>query len=248
VLSWSWLASFWSLPVVEANLIVFLNLGGALLLGLVVGYERSYHGRAAGMRTYGIVCMASAALTVFVGFPGFWYGGHGGVAAVTVDPTRVVQGIVTGVGFLGAGVIMKEGLNISGLTTAASIWASCAIGVLVGVGLYSAAILLTGLSAGLMVWGSRLEAQLPSRHAISVTLRFKPAHAPTEPVVSAWVHASGYEMAPGSISIRAEDGWTEWHFVGVALDRRRGRPLPELAAQLSARPEVDRLALGHARN
>ena len=110
------------------------------LLGLLVGYERSYHGRAAGMRTYGIVCMASAALTVFAGYPGFWWGGMEGMAHVPVDPTRVVQGIVTGVGFLGAGVIMKEGLNISGLTTAASIWASSAIGVLVGIGFYGAAI------------------------------------------------------------------------------------------------------------
>ncbi len=53
---------------------VFLNLFGALLLGMLVGYERSYHGRAAGMRTYGLVCMASAALTVIVGYSSFWYG------------------------------------------------------------------------------------------------------------------------------------------------------------------------------
>jgi len=131
----SYLSSFWSQPMVEVNLLIFMNLAGALVLGLLVGYERSYHGRAAGMRTYGIVCMASAALTVFCGYPGFWWGGsmH---SAVPIDPSRVIQGIVTGVGFLGAGVIMKEGLNISGLTTAASIWASCAIGVLVGIGFF----------------------------------------------------------------------------------------------------------------
>jgi putative Mg2+ transporter-C (MgtC) family protein len=148
------LAAYWSGAEVETNIIVFMNLLGALLLGLVVGYERSYHGRAAGMRTYGLVCMASAALTVIVGYPNFWYGGHVSVATAAADPTRVIQGIVTGVGFLGAGVIMKEGLNISGLTTAASIWASSAIGVLVGVGFYAAAILLTALSAACMMWVS----------------------------------------------------------------------------------------------
>lgn len=248
MLSWSWLATFWSLPAVEANIIVFMNLSGALLLGLVVGYERSYHGRAAGMRTYGIVCMASAALTVFVGYPGFWYGGHGAISALPPDPTRVVQGIVTGVGFLGAGVIMKEGLSISGLTTAASIWASCAIGVLVGVGLYSAAILLTGLSAALMVWGSRLESHLPSRHAIGITLRFAVARVPTEPDLAAWLQACGYELAPGSIAIRMEDGHAEWHLVAVALDRCCGWSLPQLAQHLGARPEVERLGLAHARN
>jgi putative Mg2+ transporter-C (MgtC) family protein len=56
------LAGYWSGPIVAANIVIFLNLLGALLLGLLVGYERSFHGRAAGMRTYGLVCMASAAL------------------------------------------------------------------------------------------------------------------------------------------------------------------------------------------
>lgn len=248
MLTLSWLSTFWSLPAVETNLIVFMNLTGALLLGLVVGYERSYHGRAAGMRTYGIVCMASAALTVFVGHPAFWYGGHGTFAALPPDPTRVVQGIVTGVGFLGAGVIMKEGLSISGLTTAASIWASCAIGVLVGVGLYSAAMLLTALSASLMMWGSRLESRLPSRHAIGVNLRFAPQREPTEAEVSSWLLACGYELAPGSVGVRAENGQAEWHFVAVALNRSGGWTLPQLARHLGSKSEVDLLSLAHARN
>jgi len=147
------------MPEVATSIIVFMNIFGALLLGLIVGYERSYHGRAAGMRTYGLVCMASAALTVITGYPSFWFGGHAHLIAAA-DPTRVIQGIVTGIGFLGAGVIMKEGLNISGLTTAASIWASSAIGILVGVGFYAAAILLTLLSAACMLWVSRLEGWL----------------------------------------------------------------------------------------
>ena len=105
----STLSAYWSATEVSANLAIFLTLLGALLLGLVVGYERTYHGRAVGMRTYGLVCMASAALTTFVGYPTLWYGGHAATVG-TVDPTRVVQGIVTGIGFLGAGIIMKDGL------------------------------------------------------------------------------------------------------------------------------------------
>lgn len=133
IFSAEFLLSYWNQPMVETNLIIFLNLLGALLLGLTVGYERAYHGRAAGMRTYGLVCMASCALTVVSGYPNFWFGGnHALVAATMIDPTRIIQGIVTGIGFLGAGIIMKDGMNISGLTTAASIWASSAIGVLVG--------------------------------------------------------------------------------------------------------------------
>jgi hypothetical protein len=109
-LSIQFLSSYWSGPEMAVNFTICLNLFGALILGLLVGYERSYHGRAAGMRTYGLVCMASTALTVIVGYPGFWYGGHVGLVS-NPDPTRVIQGIVTGIGFLGAGVIMHEGLG-----------------------------------------------------------------------------------------------------------------------------------------
>lgn len=93
-----------------------------------MGYERSYNGRASGMRTYGLVCMASTALTVFVGYAPLWYGGA--ATRVAPDARRIVQGVVTGVGFVCAGVIVKDGLNVSGLTTAASIWAASAVGVL----------------------------------------------------------------------------------------------------------------------
>ena len=69
------LQHYWSGAFLAANAFIGLNLVGALLLGMLVGYERSYNGRAAGMRTYGLVCMASTALTVFVGHASFWYGG-----------------------------------------------------------------------------------------------------------------------------------------------------------------------------
>lgn len=247
MLTRDWFLGFWSQPAMAVNAVVFMNLLGALALGLIVGYERSYHGRAAGMRTYGIVCMASAALTVFAGYPGFWYGGQGPVIGV-LDPTRVVQGIVTGVGFLGAGVIMKEGLNISGLTTAASIWASCAIGVLVGIGFYGAAILLTLLSAALMMWGSRLEGRLPARHAIGVQLHFAAGHQPTESAVAEIAALCGHELASGSITITGNGTQAEWRFVAVALARQRAATLPEWARVLAARPEIERFHLAHARN
>ncbi len=244
----SYLGSFWSQSMVEVNLLLFLNLAGALVLGLLVGYERSYHGRAAGMRTYGIVCMASAALTVFCGYPGFWWGG-GMHSATPVDPTRVIQGIVTGVGFLGAGVIMKEGLNISGLTTAASIWASCAIGVLVGVGFYGAAILLTMLIVVLMMLGPKLEARLPSRRALGVELVFTPDFEAHETQLKETIRQWGYIVAEGSLHISAKQNVTHWNFVMLAL---RSRPEPnslfELSRKLQKLDGVSGLQISHARN
>ncbi|MFC7459889.1 MgtC/SapB family protein [Hydrogenophaga defluvii] len=241
--------SYWSAPLVEVNLLVFANLVGALLLGLLVGYERSYHGRAAGMRTYGIVCMASAALTVFSGYPGFWWGGLEHAGLPPVDPTRVVQGIVTGVGFLGAGVIMKEGMNISGLTTAASIWASSAIGVLVGVGFYAAAILLSLLSASLMMWGSKLEMRLPSRRALGVTLGFGSGVEPDERGMRQLMRSWGYSVAEGSLHIARQHHHVTWQFVMVAnTSRPEAGSLFELSRLLRQLEGVDSLQLSHARN
>jgi len=245
-LSYDSMAAYWSTSEVAANFVVFLNPLGALLLGLIVGYERSYHGRAAGMRTYGLVCMASAALTVVVGYPSYWFGGHN-LAVVTADPTRVIQGVVTGIGFLGAGVIMKEGFNISGLTTAASIWASSAIGVLVGVGFYLAAMLLTILATLSMMLISRLEGWLPSHQAIAILMRFRKDFVPREEVLRRVALERGYEIASGTITISFQDGQPEWKFIAIELGKRAD-PISVLATELTRFEGVENFSLSRARN
>ena len=246
-LSMANLSTYWSASEVATNIIVFFNLLGALMLGLIVGYERSYHGRAAGMRTYGLVCMASAALTVLAGYPSYWFGGQVNTY-LAGDPTRVIQGIVTGVGFLCAGVIMREGLNISGLTTAASIWTCAAIGVMVGVGFYASAMLLTVLSAMCMMWISRLESWLPSRPAIAVTLEFQKNFVPQEHVLRTLINSHGYEVASGSFAIRSNNGKLEWHFVAIAFSKDSGAAMNDLASGLGTLPGLEDFALSHARN
>ena len=242
-------AAYWSSNELATNALILLNLVGALALGLMVGYERSYHGRAAGMRTYGLVCMASAGLTIMSGHPDAWFGGHGSHLMLGVDPTRVVQGIVTGIGFLGAGVIMRDGLNISGLTTAASIWTSSVIGILVGVGFYLSAMGLAFFSAMIMIYLSRLEALLPSRHAVALTIRFAAGYQPHEEVLRRVALERGYEVAGGSLTISADDkGRQEWRFVALALSKRSGVSLSDLAEELAHFEGVDGFQLSHARN
>ncbi|TFW32705.1 MgtC/SapB family protein [Massilia horti] len=241
------LAAYWSKTELATNGLILLNIIGALLLGLMVGYERSYHGRAAGMRTYGLVCMASAALTIIAGYPNFWFGGHGD-SLLTTDPTRVIQGVVTGIGFLGAGVIMREGFNISGLTTAASIWTSSVIGILVGVGFYLAGIALAFIAAMIMIYLNRVEAILPSRHALAVSMRFVPGYRPREEVLRRIALERGYEIAGGSLTIGFKDGVQEWRFVALALSKHSGAPLSELADELSKFEGIEGFLLSHARN
>ncbi len=242
------IATYWSKTEIATNLVILLHLGGALLLGLAVGYERSYHGRAAGMRTYGLVCMASTALTIVGGYPGFWYGGSGAALMSAADPTRIIQGIVTGIGFLGAGVIMREGFNISGLTTAASIWTSSVIGILVGVGFYLSAMGLALMSALIMIYLSKIEAWLPSRHAVAITMKFKREFVPHEDGLRKIALERGYAIAGGSLTIGSHEGQQEWRFVALALSKKSGAPLPVLAAELAAFEGIDSFQVSHARN
>lgn len=241
------LQQYWNHTILGTNLLLVANLCGALVLGLIVGYERSYHGRAAGMRTYGMVCMASAALTVFTGYPHQWFGGEFH-STFPIDPTRVIQGIVTGIGFLGAGVIMKDGLSISGLTTAASIWSASAIGILVGMGFYATAILMTAISATLMLWGGKLEARLPSQPGIALRLRFQPGFAPSETDLKQLASAHGYLLASGSYAISYDEGCMEWSFVAVAIHGKQSSGLSTLSQALSIMPGIEKFQISHARN
>lgn len=110
-----------------------LRLGAALLLGAAIGSERQWRQRMAGLRTNALVALGAAAFTVF-----------GLVTPGDASPTRVAAQVVSGIGFLGAGVILREGLNIRGLNTAATLWCAAAIGVMCGAG---ALLLAAGLAA-----------------------------------------------------------------------------------------------------
>lgn len=241
------LLEYWTGQVGTANLLVVANLLGALCLGLLVGYERTYRGRAAGMRTYGLVCMASAAVIVVAGYPAQWYGGHV-VGQSASDVSHVIQGVLTGIGFLCAGVIMRDGFTITGLTTAASIWVVATIGIVVGVGFYLAAITLAGLAMFCMMAITQLETRLPARQSVSVQLHFVPGVCPSEHLVHETLERCGYELNPGSIAIDMKDHRIEWRFVATAFDRHSGLSVAKVARVLENFPGVESWHLAPARN
>jgi putative Mg2+ transporter-C (MgtC) family protein len=114
----------------------------AAILGLAVGFEREIHGHPAGLRTHMLVASGSALFTVLSAY-GFRNVG-GGTELSAIDPTRIAAQIVSGIGFLGAGAILKDGIVIRGLTTAASLWATSAVGMAAGAGEYVIAAVATG--------------------------------------------------------------------------------------------------------
>jgi putative Mg2+ transporter-C (MgtC) family protein len=110
-----------------------VRLGIALLLGGIIGLERQWRSRYVGLRTNTLVTIGSAAMTAF------------GMMLPTGDPTAIVHivaGIIAGVGFLGAGVIIQEGMNVKGFHTAATLWCSVAVGLFAGGGYFSHAVVL----------------------------------------------------------------------------------------------------------
>ena len=124
---------------------VTLRLGIAALLGGAIGVERELRDREAGIRTHLLVSMGSALFTLISAY-GFHEFLTSGDAVVRADPTRIAAQIVTGIGFLGAGAIIREGLSVRGLTTAATLWVVAAIGMACGAGWYWPAVATTGFT------------------------------------------------------------------------------------------------------
>lgn len=119
-----------NLPLLQAA----LNLTVALSCGAVIGSERQVRRRMAGLRTNALVALGAAAFVTFSGlFP------------AEVSPTRVAAQIVSGIGFLGAGIIFRDGFTVHGLNTAATLWCAAAVGMMAGAGAWPHALLLTGL-------------------------------------------------------------------------------------------------------
>lgn len=144
---WQWQAMF--------NLVLAAVLGGS------IGAEREYHGRSAGLRTQLLVALGSClAMIVSLQF-GRVFGDSGG--AIRLDPARVAYGIMTGIGFLGAGTIIRYGVGVRGLTTAASLWCTAAIGLACGFSMYIIAVAATGLVLFALLALTRMDLHIPSR-------------------------------------------------------------------------------------
>jgi putative Mg2+ transporter-C (MgtC) family protein len=123
---------------------------------------------------------------------------------VRLDPTRMAQGIMTGIGFLGAGVIIKEGLSVRGLTTAASIWITAAIGILAGIGFYFPLLVSVGLTLGVLSFFRWVEARMPTQAYYHFDVRFSRTGAMSERGLRELVETHGFSIANFSYRLDAE--------------------------------------------
>jgi len=215
-------------------LIIMARIGAGLLVGGLIGLERSLHGRPAGFRTHALVCVASALLMLVTVYQSEWMTAVP-LDAIRTDPTRMAQGIMTGIGFLGAGIIFKEGLTVRGLTTAASIWITSALGILVGIGFYSAASV--GTVATLLVLSAFrcIEQALPSEFYAHHTLTFSREAVIPEHDLRALLGEHGFSVANLSHRLTEEGAVFEYRMVIRSRDRRSAE---RLSQHLRGRPEV----------
>ncbi len=156
-----------AVPTIDWELLIRIGVGS--LLGGVIGYERDLHGRPAGLRTHMIVALASA--TFMVISTHFVYLQHYGTSdLIEVDASRIGASIVTGMGFLAGGAIMRTGISVQGLTTAAALWLVGAIGMASGAGMYVIAVFVTLVGVGALTVLRRFEDKDETRRRIFLLL------------------------------------------------------------------------------
>ncbi len=153
----------WSLFPKAFTASFLIRLAASGLLGGVIGLERDVHGRAAGLRTNMLVSLGSALfMLVSEAMAAIYSANGGGDSGLRVDPSRIAAQIITGIGFIGAGAIIKEGINVRGLTTSACLWVSAGIGMACGAGLFELALVVTAIGLFTLVavnWLERLYAK-----------------------------------------------------------------------------------------
>jgi putative Mg2+ transporter-C (MgtC) family protein len=144
------------------NTDTLIRIALSALLGGAIGLEREFHGRAAGIRTHILVCLGSTAIML--------------VSKVSGEPARLAAGVATGIGFIGAGEIIRLQATVRGLTTAACLWLTASIGIMVGVGIYAIPALVTAVALAALLGFAILEAHIPRRRycVIQVEAKGKP--------------------------------------------------------------------------
>jgi len=213
---------------------------GALLAGSAIGVERSFRAHPAGFRTHALVCVGASLLMVAAVHQIEWMGPTAPSDIIRIDPVRMAHGILTGIGFLCGGVIFREGFSVHGLTTAASLWVTSALGVLYGVGFYSLAV--GGTIAALVVLsGMRwLDERLPRRSLVDLAIRYRRDGAWTEAELNAVL--GDLRLKPMQVSHRLlDEGRLIEH---VATMRGAGRvQTEELARRLCSDDRVVEFAI-----
>ncbi len=186
-----------------------LPLLAAVIAGGLIGFEREWRGRAAGFRTHILVCLASALLMEAAVSQGSWRFDILPGTQIVSDPTRMAHGVLTGIGFLCAGVIFRAGFSIHGLTTAASLWITAAIGLMFGAGLFPMGATGTVLTVGVLTALRLISRRLPQAVVVDAEVVWRRDASSAEDRVEAALagmdrrgRADRFELVDGGEAVR----------------------------------------------
>lgn len=212
-----------------------LPVAAAVIAGGLIGLERERRGHPAGLRTHILVALASALLMLSAVHQLEWFGPHTPMEVVRIDPVRMAHGILTGIGFLCGGVIFRQGLSVHGLTTAASLWTTSALGTLYGVGAYG---LATGgaITTLVVLAGLRwVDQHLPQGFLIRLKVRYSRAGDLPDPQFRALLKE--LDLLPTTVAHRLLDGG-EIIELGATVRGTGDAQTERLARRLSEDPRV----------
>lgn len=222
----------WFFPLFDSHEMTLLGrLLLAALLGALIGLEREIHGRPAGFRTHLLVSMGACLMTLVSEFFYVKYGDLSSAGPVRLDPGRVAAQIVTGIGFLGAGAIIKERHAVRGLTTAACLWLAAGLGMAVGVGLYRPALLVTALALFNLVFLKHLERFLNKDRYRTLVVHCpdqEGAREKLERFLADW----DLRIVDFAMERYVEEGEVRYEFVVAQCGDRTSGALPEAVSRL----------------
>ena len=222
----------------DAELVLRIVVG--TVLGSIIGYERDIHGRPAGLRTHAIVALASATFMVVSTHLAYYQHYRAG-DFTSVDGSRIASSVVSGIGFLAGGAILRTGLTIQGLTTAAGLWLVAAIGLCAGGGMYVESVAATVIGMLALTILRRLEDK-DDRVARRVQLTLSDAAVATDELIA---RLAALSLRPALEGWSTEDGGTVRRLtLGVRLSRQDGEA--QLVTALRAEPGVIGLQLDPA--
>lgn len=203
------MSSVWTIPYWETTFRLFM----AVLLGGLIGWERERDAHPAGFRTHILVCLGSALIMLIsiYGFAEFMKEEN-----VRADPARLSAQVVSGIGFLGAGTILRQGFTVSGLTTAASLWVVAGIGLAVGAGYMFGAVLTTLLALVSLELLNRLERILVRRHRLKTIW----VHVKDEPGKLGEIASHLGKIGASIRKVTIDEGDLETDWINISLTVR----------------------------
>jgi putative Mg2+ transporter-C (MgtC) family protein len=220
------------------ELFILVKLLLAALAGSIIGFEREMHGRPAGLRTHLLVTVGSCLMMIISEAFYLKYVDLGVDSAVRLDPSRTAAQIIAGIGFLGAGVILKEGVNVRGLTTAASLWVVAGLGMAFGMGLFGPAAITTLLAFISLFFLKKLEPVIKKDRYLFLTV-VAGCDTDVYPEIERVFREQNLRISDISSSLDLAIGEVSYDFILTQHRRRMGR---ELTLMIAGLPGVKKIS------